>query len=90
MSLVHQYETDWTWYSNIAPASWLIYWDVEQARSQFNFSEWDTNPGFVDDLVDAVEDGEMPPVQYWIFHPQSRLTREKKNLFIQGLQTTLK
>ena len=85
----HSNETDWTWYSNIAPASWLIYWDVEQARSEFNFSEWGTNPGFVDDLVEVVEQGEMPPIQYWIFHPQSRLTGEKSDQFIQGLRNTL-
>jgi hypothetical protein len=65
----HSSETDRAWYSDIAPASWLIYWDVERARSKFNLSERDTNPGFVDDLIDAVEDGKMPPIQYWIFHP---------------------
>ncbi|MFM8424750.1 MAG: heme-binding domain-containing protein, partial [Chloroflexota bacterium] len=36
----HSNETNWTWYSNIAPASWLIQWDVNEARQQFNFSDW--------------------------------------------------
>ena len=85
----HSNETDWTWYSKIAPASWLIYLDVVNARDEFNFSEWDTSPGYVGDLIEAVQSGEMPPIQYWIFHPQSRLTQEQKQLFIQGLTNTL-
>ena len=85
----HSNETEWPWYSNIAPASWLIYWDVAEAREGFNFSEWDSNPGFVGDLIDAAEEGVMPPIQYWIFHPQSRLTPEEKQQFKNGLQNTL-
>lgn len=85
----HSNETEWPWYSNIAPASWLIYRDVVEARENFNFSEWDTNPGFIGDLIEAVDEGEMPPIQYWIFHPQSRLTPEEKQQFKTGLQNTL-
>jgi hypothetical protein len=35
----HSNETVWPWYSNIAPASWLIYRDVAEGREHFNFSE---------------------------------------------------
>jgi Haem-binding domain len=85
----HSNETEWPWYSNIAPASWLIYRDVVEARQAFNFSEWDTNPGYVGDLAEAIQEGEMPPIQYWIFHPQSRLSPDAKSQFILGLQNTL-
>jgi hypothetical protein len=34
----HSNETTWTWYSYVAPASWLIYYDVQQGRSRFNIS----------------------------------------------------
>jgi len=36
----HSNETVWPWYSNVAPASWLIASDVEEGRSNLNFSEW--------------------------------------------------
>ena len=36
----HSNETQWPWYSHIAPASWLIAFDVQNGRSQFNFSDW--------------------------------------------------
>ena len=34
----HSNETTWTWYSYVAPASWLVYYDVQQGRSRFNMS----------------------------------------------------
>jgi mono/diheme cytochrome c family protein len=86
----HSNETEWPWYSNIAPASWLIYRDVVEARANFNFSQWDTDPAYIGDLAEAIQEGNMPPIQYWIAHPQSRLTEAQKQQFIQGLENTLK
>ena len=85
----HSNETEWPWYSNVAPASWLIYRDVDEARSEFNFSEWSSNPGELDDMIEEIEDGSMPPVQYWLVHPESRLSEAQKAQFIQGLQAAL-
>ncbi len=85
----HSNETQWPWYSNIAPASWLIYADVANGRDKFNFSDWNNNPGELDEMVEAINEGEMPPIQYWIFHPSSRLNAQQKQQFIQGLQATL-
>jgi hypothetical protein len=86
----HSNETNWPWYSNIAPASWLIYRDVVDGRSYFNFSEWDKYSADLNELTEAIQEGRMPPIQYWIFHPQSRLTPEQQKQFIQGLQNTIK
>lgn len=33
----HSSETTWPWYSYVAPASWLIYYDVVRGRQQLNF-----------------------------------------------------
>ncbi len=38
----HSNETNWTWYANIAPGSWLIAYDVIKGREEFNFSDWTT------------------------------------------------
>src|SRR5918999_81790 len=37
----HSNETQWPWYSNLAPASWLLQRDVKSGREELNFSEWD-------------------------------------------------
>ncbi len=36
----HSNKTRWPWYSNVAPVSWLVIGDVNDARSVMNFSQW--------------------------------------------------
>jgi mono/diheme cytochrome c family protein len=81
----HSNETVWPWYSNIAPASWLIYNDVAEGRGKFNFSDWGNDPGELDEMIEQIDRGGMPPIQYWIFHPGSRLSPAQKETFIKGL-----
>lgn len=85
----HSNETSWPWYTNIAPGSWLIARDVEEGRAQFNFSDWNNHPAELDELIENIQSGEMPPVQYWIFHPESRLTEQQKQDLIHGLEASI-
>jgi hypothetical protein len=39
----HSNETTWPWYSYVAPASWLVYYDVQRGRSELNLSTYDTD-----------------------------------------------
>jgi hypothetical protein len=82
----HSNETVWPWYSNIAPVSWLVYGDVVQGRSRFNFSDWQNSfvrePG---ELSSAVTEGEMPPIQYLPMHPSARLSSTEKTQLADGL-----
>jgi len=86
----HSNETQWPWYSNIAPASWLISYDVVEGRSKFNFSDWSANPGELDEMVSTINEGEMPPIQYWLIHPNSKLNDQQKQALIKGLEASLK
>ena len=86
----HSNETNWTWYANIAPGSWLIAYDVIAGRNKFNFSDWNNNPGELDEMVGTIQEGEMPPIQYWVFHPSSRLSRQQKQDLIDALNSSLK
>ena len=36
----HSNQTTWPWYSQVAPASWLVVSDVNRGRAAVNFSEW--------------------------------------------------
>lgn len=38
----HSNQTEWPWYSYVAPASWLVEHDVYAGREKLNFSEWRT------------------------------------------------
>ena len=86
----HSNETEWPWYSNIAPASWLIAMDVIEGRREFNFSDWRNNPGELNEMVEVIQSGEMPPIQYWIFHPNSRMDDQQKQELIQALESSVK
>ncbi|MEO8357123.1 MAG: heme-binding domain-containing protein [Chloroflexota bacterium] len=85
----HSNETDWTWYSNIAPGSWLIAMDVIEGRHEFNFSDWNNNPGKLDEMIEKIQEGEMPPIQYWIFHPSSRMDDQQKQQLINALKSSI-
>lgn len=86
----HSNLTDWKWYSNIAPFSWLIYDDVVSGRSTLNFSEWNKPQGEgAANAVEAVQDGSMPPFLYKPLHAAARLSRTQLDELVQGLRRTL-
>lgn len=86
----HSNETNWTWYSNIAPASWLIQYDVNAGRGKFNLSDWNNNPGELDEMIQVIQEGEMPPIQYTLFHPSARLNDTQKQDLIDALNSSIK
>ena len=85
----HSNETNWTWYSNIAPGSWLITYDVTKGRHEFNFSDWNNHPGKLEKMVQTIQEGEMPPIQYWILHPSSRMNEQQKQELIDALRSSI-
>jgi len=82
----HSNQTEWPWYSYIAPTSWLVEYDVQHARVNLNFSEWSTYQLMAGDAVAMVQAGKMPPWRYWILHPDAHLTDAQRQQLIQGLQ----
>lgn len=86
----HSNETNWAWYSNIAPGSWLIAYDVVEGRKKFNFSDWGKKPAELDEMIENINRGEMPPIQYWIFHPSSRLNTGQKQELISALESSIR
>jgi mono/diheme cytochrome c family protein len=89
----HSNESVWPWYSNVAPASWLVQKDVDEARSILNFSEWKSGQGArnrrIDEVAQVVQRGSMPPSQYLLLHPNALLTTTEKASLAQGLTTSL-
>lgn len=87
----HSNLTEWPWYSNVAPMSWLVENDVQEGREILNFTEWDRpqGEGEADEAVEAVQEGEMPPWQYKPLHPAGRLSSSERDQLAQGLEKTL-
>lgn len=85
----HSNETSWPWYTNVAPVSWLTQRDVEEGRQRLNFSQWGQRRQEMDEIAEVIYNGEMPPAQFLITHPEARLTDAEKQQLIQGLQASL-
>ena len=85
----HSNETSWPWYSYVAPASWLIRWDVVNGRAHLNFSEWDKRRGEVDEMAENIQRGSMPPLQYTMFHPEAVLSADKKQALIDAISSSM-
>lgn len=83
----HSHETEWPWYSNVAPASWLVQSDVDEGREHFNIS---TLEGMdeADEAYELVEKGAMPLGIYTPLHPEANFDEEQKAKFIEGLKAT--
>ncbi len=80
----HSNETRWPWYSNVAPASWLVASDVSEGRRQLNFSEWenygrDIQARKLKAIAKEMQDGEMPPWYYSMMHRDARLNSAERD-----------
>ena len=74
----HSNETKWPWYSYIAPISWQVAHHVEDGRAELNFSEWGSyreskQLSLAEEMLEQIEQGEMPTWDYKLAHPEARL-----------------
>ncbi len=74
----HSNETNYPWYTNVVPISWLINHDVEEGRGELNFSNWaeysdKRKHHKLDELIEEVQEGEMPMEAYTVIHQGSKL-----------------
>lgn len=75
----HSNETAWPWYSQIAPVSWLVAWDVREGRDELNFSTWSRYDAQkrakkLKESWEQIAEGAMPPWYYLLVHPEARLS----------------
>ena len=85
----HSNETNWPWYSNVAPVSWLTQRDVNGGRSHLNFTQWDRPQRHAKDVAEEVKTGDMPPWFYLPMHPNAKLTDAEKQALIAGAEKSL-
>lgn len=85
----HSNQTEWPWYSNVAPLSWLIQHDVDEGRSKLNFSEWNRPQRETRQAGREVQRGQMPQWYYVLIHPSASLAASEKQTLINGLNSTL-
>jgi hypothetical protein len=83
----HSQNTEWPWYSHVAPMSWMIARDVQQARVHMNLSQWqdysaENRLRLLSEIGSAVKNRQMPVERYLLLHPEARLTElERQRLY---------
>jgi hypothetical protein len=65
----------------VAPVSWLVENDVKHAREHLNLSRWDDlqevdQRTLLTAIATVIENHEMPPHKYVVFHPEAKLSAD--------------
>ena len=91
----HSNETQWPWYSNVAPVSWFVIDHVNHGREHLNFSEWeqadehngqqDAQERF-DEIIEEVKSRKMPLSSYLPLHPEAELSDQDIKLICDWAQ----
>lgn len=81
----HSNETNWPWYSYVAPISWLIEEDVNHARKELNFSNFEDYTKKrklhkLEEMKEEMEEGKMPIDSYTFLHSEADLKDSDKQL----------
>jgi hypothetical protein len=76
----HSNETNFRWYDRIAPVSWKVAKDVNEARKRLNFSEWDKlstsdRNTILWETVNVLVAGKMPLRNYATLHPDANISK---------------
>ncbi|HSF19944.1 MAG TPA: heme-binding domain-containing protein [Vicinamibacteria bacterium] len=76
----HSNGTVWSWYTRIAPLSWLMAYGVTEGRKAVNFSEWaayspEQRRMLLAVSCDDARSGKMPG-PYTLLHPETRLSTQ--------------
>ncbi len=77
----HSDETHWPWYSYVAPVSWLVAFDVHDARGEVNLSRWsgytqrEKDPSW---KLRTVHGHRMPDSNYTLIHRGARMNEGER------------
>lgn len=87
----HSNQTEWPWYSRIAPVSWMVRKDVSEGRKFLNFSFWaEYGPEGQSQLLALsaarIRDRAMPPSRYLLLHPEAELNDREMSALTAALE----
>lgn len=83
----HSNETNYPWYTYIAPVSFWIRGHIKNGRNALNFSTWsemtvDDQKHALHECAEEIEEGHMPPKGYYRMHSEAYLDDTKKALLM--------
>lgn len=86
----HSHETQYPWYTDIAPLSFWIKGHIDHGRENLNFSEWGTlqereQLHLLEECEDMIKKEWMPLGSYARMHSKAKLTQEDRQLLIDWI-----
>ena len=87
----HSNETEWPWYSYVAPMSWFVAGHVDHARGHLNYSEWpafdlEEQEHLFEEMWEMLSEGEMPLKSYTLIHRDARLTDDERAVLLEWVR----
>ncbi|MDD2781141.1 heme-binding domain-containing protein [Sulfuricurvum sp.] len=81
----HSNETQYLWYHNVAPVSWVLSSNIENGRKALNFSNWkNIDPKVKLERLErakkVVNNNMMPKSEYVLMHENAALGADEKRL----------
>ncbi len=83
----HSNNTNYPWYANIQPIGWWLQDHVDEGKRELNFSEFATYSAKkadhkLDEVIELVEEKEMPLESYTLIHKEAVLTADETETLI--------
>ncbi len=88
----HSNETEYPWYTSVTPLSWWIKGHIKNGREELNFSEWasynsDKKNHKLEESIEMVEDGKMPPKSYKMMHSDAKISDADKKALLDWFKS---
>jgi hypothetical protein len=84
----HSNNTYYPWYNKIQPVAWFLENHINEAKEEFNFSEFGNysnrkKKGKLKSIRNEIKDDKMPLKSYTIMHKDAKFTEEEKKQFVK-------
>lgn len=87
----HSNETNYPWYSNVKPVTWLIIRDTKDGRKHLNFSDWESYSTknklkVLNESSDEIASKDMPFPPYLLTHKSARLSDKERSALVLWIE----
>lgn len=90
----HSNKTVYPWYANIQPLGFWLDRHVDEGKREINFNEFASyrigkQNHKIKEVIEQINEGEMPLNSYTLIHKEATLTEAEKNTLIQWCQNIM-
>ena len=87
----HSNNTNYRWYHNMAPISWIVANHVNEGKNHLNFSEWgkynkNQKKHILDEIEEVIKKNEMPLKSYLLIHHEKKITNQHKQYLLEWIE----